>query len=70
VETYINYEGEKISFALPASWDVISQTDKPPVAGVNDRQELKTSRAPAWRLSSFSMISNAPHRPTSHCRRS
>ena len=39
METYINYEGEKISFALPASWDVISQTDKPPVPGVNDPQE-------------------------------
>lgn len=39
METYINCEGEKISFALPTSWDVISQTDKPPVPGVNDPQE-------------------------------
>ena len=42
METYINYEGERRTFSLPKSWQVISQTDKPPVPGVNDpRKEIR-----------------------------
>ena len=39
MEAYINYEGERRTFSLPESWNVISQTDKPPVPGVDDARE-------------------------------
>lgn len=39
MEAYVNVEGEKRVFDLPESWNVISQTDKPPVPGVDDARE-------------------------------
>jgi nickel-dependent lactate racemase len=39
VEAYVNYEGERRTFSLPQSWQIISQTDKPSVPGVDDARE-------------------------------
>ena len=33
---YVNYEGEKIYFSIPHSWNVISGQEKPPVRGIAD----------------------------------
>jgi nickel-dependent lactate racemase len=42
LEAYVNVEGGKKLFDLPKSWNVISQTDKPPVPGVDDaRKEIR-----------------------------
>ena len=39
---YVNYEKEKISFNLPAGWNLVSAEDKPPVSGVGEPvQEIK-----------------------------
>ncbi|MBW1667295.1 MAG: DUF2088 domain-containing protein [Deltaproteobacteria bacterium] len=40
--TYVNYEGERKSFTLPKRWNIITQTDKPPLPGVSDPEaEIK-----------------------------
>ncbi len=36
MKSYVNYEGRKIDFSLPKEWDLISNQDKPPIAGVID----------------------------------
>jgi len=42
MESFVNYEGEKVHFSLPEKWNVISNQDKPPVSGVTDPlQEIK-----------------------------
>ncbi len=42
MEHFINYEGEKMYFSLPAGWNSISSEDNPPVSGVIDPvQEIK-----------------------------
>jgi len=39
---YINYEKRKVDFAIPKGWNLISNQDKPPIAGVADPlQELR-----------------------------
>jgi nickel-dependent lactate racemase len=39
---YINYEKRKVDFAIPEGWNLISNQDKPPIAGVADPlQELR-----------------------------
>ncbi len=39
---YVNYERKKIEFSLPKEWNLISNQDKPPVAGVTDPiQEIR-----------------------------
>jgi len=39
---YINYENQKKDFSLPKGWNLISNQDKPPIAGVADPlQELR-----------------------------
>jgi lactate racemase len=34
--SYVNYEGNKVGFSIPALWNVISSEDRPPVTGVVD----------------------------------
>lgn len=42
MEHFINYEGEKMYFSLPAGWNSISSEDNPPISGVIDPlQEIK-----------------------------
>jgi nickel-dependent lactate racemase len=42
VKSYVNYERKKIDFSLPKGWNLISNQDKPPIAGVPDPlQEIK-----------------------------
>ncbi|MCJ7595630.1 MAG: nickel-dependent lactate racemase [Desulfobacterales bacterium] len=36
MNTYVNYEGERMTFSLPKTWKVLSQVDKQPPAGVAD----------------------------------
>jgi nickel-dependent lactate racemase len=36
VNQYINYEGKKIDFSIPKTWNLISSEDKPPASGVKD----------------------------------
>jgi nickel-dependent lactate racemase len=36
MEQYVNYEGDRITFSIPKSWNLISDQDKPPVPGVPD----------------------------------
>jgi len=38
----INYEGRRISFSIPAAWELISSQDRPPVPGVADTVHLKS----------------------------
>jgi len=39
---YINYEKRKVDFAIPKGWNLISNQDKPPIAGVADPlQEIR-----------------------------
>jgi len=42
VKHYVNYEGKKIFFSLPKTWNLISSKDKHPIAGVSDPiQEIR-----------------------------
>jgi nickel-dependent lactate racemase len=42
VKSYVNYERKKIDFSLPKEWNLISNQDKPPIAGVTDPlQEIR-----------------------------
>ena len=42
MKSYVNYERKKIDFSLPKGWNLISNQDKPPVAGVTDPiQEIR-----------------------------
>ncbi len=42
MKSYVNYERKKIDFSLPKGWNLISNQDKPPIAGVsNPLQEIK-----------------------------
>jgi nickel-dependent lactate racemase len=42
VRHHVNYEGKKVHFSLPGAWNLISDQDKPPIAGVTDPlQEIR-----------------------------
>ena len=42
MDYYVNYEGKRANFSLPADWKVISFMDKPPIPGVVDpAQEIR-----------------------------
>jgi len=42
MKSYVNYERKKIDFSLPKGWNLVSNQDKPPVAGVTDPiQEIR-----------------------------
>ena len=45
MKSYVNYERKKIDFSLPKGWNLISNQDKPPIAGVsNPLQEIRNFR--------------------------
>ena len=44
MKSYVNYERKKIDFSLPKGWNLISNQDKPPIAGVsNPLQEIRNA---------------------------